>query len=279
MNLRRSYVYWLALYIFCIFWTSCTSSKLNKTKEVIYPTFTKILTKYQVTGTIVIYDQSRDIYYSNDFEWANTGFLPASTFKIPNSIISLELGVMASDSTIIPWDGQKRYLPLWEQDLMLRDAFKVSCVPCYQEIAKKIGVERMQKFLKKLKYPGMVFDASTIHNFWLEGNSRITPMEQIDFLKQLYHRKIPISDITAVRLKSMMKMENINNDILYGKTGYSTSIRDNGWFVGYNEVAGNVYYFATNIVPNVGTSNADFIAARLRVTKDALLELKSLHEK
>jgi len=55
--------------------------------------------------------------------------MPASTFKIVNSIIALETGVVENDSTMFKWNGEKRRLPIWEQDLTFRDAFHFSCVP------------------------------------------------------------------------------------------------------------------------------------------------------
>ena len=97
--------------------------------------FRQILDSANVSGSILVYDAIKDIYYSNNFNRCEIGHLPASTFKIPNSIIALETGVIADDSTMIRWDGQKRRLTAWEQDLVFRDAFHYSCVPCYQDIS------------------------------------------------------------------------------------------------------------------------------------------------
>lgn len=96
--------------------------------------------------------------------------LPASTFKITNSIIALETGVVENDSTLLKWNGEKRRFKNWEQDLILRDAFHFSCVPCYQEIARKVGENKMNKFLKKLDYGNMKVDSSNLDLFWLEEN-------------------------------------------------------------------------------------------------------------
>jgi beta-lactamase class D len=85
---------------------------------------------------------------------------------------------MQSDSTLIPWDGQPRRLKAWERDLYFRDAFHVSCVPCYQEIARQIGVERMREYLEKLHYGEMAVDSSNI-NVWFFATN-IDPEKEFD---------------------------------------------------------------------------------------------------
>ena len=94
---------------------------------------------------------NEDVYYSNDFKWANAGRLPASTFKIPNSIIALETGVVENDSTLFEWDGIERSIKNWNQDLLFREAFHFSCVPCYQKVAREISEKRMNVYLNKLE--------------------------------------------------------------------------------------------------------------------------------
>ncbi len=200
--------------------------------------------------------------------------MPASTFKIPNSIIALETGVIGDDTTVIKWDGQPRRLAVWEQDLQFKDAFRVSCVPCYQEIARKIGTERMNSWLSKLNYPGMIVSDSTIDRFWLEGTSKISQMQQVDFLERFYFSKLPISERTTNIMKQIMQVEKTDAYTLSGKTGWG--IRDgknNAWYVGYLETKGNVYFFATNVIPLPGFDLDNFTTARIEVTKAALREM------
>ena len=117
--------------VFLILFISCKENKgittINKeqsaNKNIIKPEFQSIIDSSDVIGSILIYDLNQDVYYSNDFEWSNKGNLPASTFKIANSIIGLETGVIENDSVIFKWDGEKKWLKNWEQDLILRDAF------------------------------------------------------------------------------------------------------------------------------------------------------------
>jgi len=223
----------------------------ESTNKVVSATFQQIIDSANVVGSILIYDPQKTTYYSNDLARCDSGFLPASTFKIPNSIIALETGIISNDSTIIKWDGKKRRLPAWEKDLTFHDAFHVSCVPCYQEIARKVGVQRMIHFVDTLKYGHMVFDSTTIDMFWLEGESKINQFEQIDFLQRFYNSELPISQNTTVIMKRLMVIDENADYKLSGKTGWAIRNELNyGWFVGYFEKGNEVYYIATNIEPN-----------------------------
>jgi beta-lactamase class D len=244
-------------------------------KNIIKTAFQSILDSAQLKGSILIYDAQEATYYSNDFEWAKQGQLPASTFKIPNSIIALETGVVENDSTLFKWDGNQRNLAIWEQDLIFKDAFHFSCVPCYQEVARKIGVASMQSYLQQLNYGAIDVDATTIHNFWLQGSSKINQMQQIDFLQRFFQSELPISKRTEELMKKMMIMEKTPDYQLSGKTGWSISNDiNNGWFVGYLETQNKVYYFAANVAPTASLNMRLFPTIRKEVVFKTLQELK-----
>ncbi len=259
---------------------SCTeadSKEINtatpeKSNKVVKKEFQAMLDSAGVKGSILI--NSGNNYYSNDFGWAKTGRLPASTFKIPNSIIALELGVMESDSTIIPWDGQAKFMKSWEQDLSFRNAFHASCVPCYQEIARKIGVEQMKKFTSGFNFGKMDFDSTNLDMFWLEGASRINQFEQISFLKRFNEQELSITKRTHTIMSRLMIIEETENYTLRGKTGWSVQNgEDNCWFVGYIETKNESYYFATNIEPGEQSDMNRVYRIRKEVTMKALKTL------
>ena len=95
-------------------------TKTVKTKEIVKSEFGNILDSLKVKGAILIYDLKNKTYYSNDFSWTKRGIIPASTFKIPNSIIALETGVIINDSVIFKWNGEKRNFKKWEEDLTFK---------------------------------------------------------------------------------------------------------------------------------------------------------------
>ncbi|WP_442266633.1 class D beta-lactamase [Tenacibaculum sp. ZS6-P6] len=258
--------------------TSITEKESNRDSIVI--SFQKILDREKLKGSILVYDVHKKRYFSNDFNWAKTGKLPASTYKIPNSIIALELGIVDNDSTLLKWNGNPRRFKLWQQDLTFKKAFHYSCVPCYQEIARKIGVKRMQNYLAKLDYGDIKFDSTTIDNFWLQGNSKITQYEQINFLRRFYNTELPINKRTNSIMKKMMVINDNEVYKLSGKTGWSiVDEKSNGWFVGFVEQKDNVIFFATNVEPSPEFDMSLFPKSRKKITMEALKSLNYLDKK
>lgn len=185
----------ILIFILLIYLFDCCQTKTDiNSIETENSECKKILDSFQVDGSILIYDNEKNTYYSNDFEWAKSGKLPASTFKIPNSIIAVELGIIESDTTIIKWNFEKRKMDIWEKDLTFNQAFKTSCVPCYQEIARKIGVVKMKEYLQKFDYKDVIFDNTTIDNFWLEGKFQNFTKTTNRILRKFYFSKLAISE-------------------------------------------------------------------------------------
>ncbi|MEE9362919.1 MAG: class D beta-lactamase [Cellulophaga sp.] len=272
-----------SLTIFLILCFSCkdktTSKEIRKSvnNKILISEFQTIIDSSDVIGSILIYDLKKDIYYSNDFEWSSTGNLPASTFKIANSIIGLETGVIENDSAIFKWDRKKKWLKKWEQDLTFKKAFQFSCVPCYQEVARKIGTKRMNDYVEKLKYGNLKINSTNIDKFWLEGESRISQMQQIYFLKRFYNFELPISERTKKIMSTIMLIEQTEQYKLSGKSGLSRSNEKyNGWFVGYIELKNDTYFFATNLEPKKEFDLDSFIKKRQDLTLTALKKMKVL---
>lgn len=246
----------------------------NQTEEVLriqWDEMSSLFDSLGVEGSILLFDAERNELLSNDYVWAEKQRLPASTFKIPNSIIALETGVVSDEFTVMKWDGTKKWRQEWEQDLAFKDAFQYSCVPCYQEIARKIGVKRMNEWLDKLEFGKMIVDSSTIDNFWLSGESKISQFEQMDFLVRFNLGELPISDRTREIVREIMILEKTEKYCLMAKTGWASGDSyENGWFVGFLEQNGNTYYFATNISPKKNCPREAFLEARSVITREAL---------
>jgi beta-lactamase class D len=200
-------------------------------------------------GTIAILDLKRDRFVVSDRERAETPFLPASTFKIPNSLIALETGVVAdADHPVFKWDGTIREIDDWNHDQTLRAAIKVSAVPVYQEIARQIGPERMQRYVEAFDY-GNRDIGGAIDTFWLEGELRITAVQQIAFLEKLFKEELPVSKRSMEIVKEIIILEQNDMGTLRGKTG-AVRVGDKdrfGWLVGWLERRGEAYIFAMNL--------------------------------
>lgn len=241
---------------------------------VVKPEIDKSLKSKKLKGSVLVYDEKQDRFYSNDYAWAKQGQLPASTFKIVNSIIAIETGVVDDENTLFEWNGEKRMLATWEKDLIFKEAFHESCVPCYQEVARDIGVDRMKSYLKKLDYGAMDVSKENIDLFWLMGESKVNQFQQIHLLRELDDSKLPISKRTEKIVKKMIIREENDDYVLSGKTGLSiTDDVWNGWFVGYVKSDGNTFFFATNVEPENPSGDMelkDFTKSRIELTYELL---------
>lgn len=229
-----------------------------------------LINKENVKGCALIYDPQTNNYYTNDIERCNTGFIPASTFKIANTLIALETGIINTEQ-IFKWDGKEKQVKLWEADMDIAQAYRVSNVPLYQQIAREIGLERMQNYIRLFNYGSMDINANNLDKFWLEGNSKITPYQQIYFLEKLYNEGFSLKKSTYVTMKSIMLWEDLSHYTLYAKTGRAARTEQNiGWFVGYVEKENNVYFFAINIEPTDDTNMNRYNELRIGLTKRIL---------
>lgn len=231
----------------------------------------KIFSESGVEGTIVITSlNSGQTFIHNDVR-AELRLTAASTFKIPNSLVALEEKVVSGKDSILKWDGQIYDYKPWNKDQTLESAFKVSCVWCYQGFALQIGPEKYRDYLSKLSY-GKLNDHFETTTFWLDGSLTISAIEQINFLKAVYLRSLPFSGSTYDTLQEIMIVEKTPDFVIRAKTGWGTRIEPQvGWYVGYVETKGDVWFFATNIK----VTNSNDLFRRKSITREAL-QLKGI---
>jgi beta-lactamase class D len=228
-------------------------------------------------GAFVLYDAKSGRYTRYDEARCAQRFSPKSTFKIANSLIGLETGVIRDAKHVFAYDPVKtppqpnwNTEPFihWPHDQTLRTAFRYSVFWYYQELARQVGRTRMQKWLNRLEYGNHTMGAA-VDTFWVDGALQISANEEVEFLKRLHGGKLPVSARTTKIVKDILFIETIGGARLSGKTG-GGSIADGvviGWFVGYVETPDNVWFFATNIE---GNSYAAIRDMRIEATKQAL---------
>lgn len=173
---------------------------------------------------------------------------PASTFKIPNTLIGLETGVIPDASFVLPWDGKKRWAEAWNRDHDLRSAMQNSVVWYYQEVARRIGLARMQKGVDRFRY-GTRYLGGAIDRFWLDGQLTISPRQQVDFLAGVVQGGFGISPRNLKILRHAMWIEDTARGPLYAKTGWAHFPEQNrnvGWYVGWIEGSDETLVFAYN---------------------------------
>ena len=199
------------------------------------------------SGAFVLYDLNNDRYTRHAPEQCAERLLPASTFKILNSLIGLETGLIPDENYVIRWDGTPYPNSSWNQDHTLKTAFQNSVVWYYQELARRVGRGKMQYYVDAADY-GNKDISGKIDSFWLDGGLRISADEQVEFLKRLYLGELPFSQRSIKIVKEILVLEDTGTYRLSGKTGAGQMGALNvGWFVGYVEEQGNAYFFAANI--------------------------------
>lgn len=226
-----------------------TSPAINITQSL---NFGRHFQDLEVEGSILINDFQNDRTFEHNPQRNMTPFPVASTFKILNSLIALETGVIANEIAVLTWDGIPRQIPTWNRDLNMREAFKVSAVWFYQVLARRIGYERMKEWVTQVGYGNQqIGEPDEIDQFWLNGKLQSTPKAQIQFLRRLYKNDLPFSERTLTIVKDIMIMEKTPDYTIRAKTGwwgFGDDLKtDIGWYVGYVEKGENVYFFATNI--------------------------------
>ena len=204
---------------------------------------------------LLIYDRESGEIINVNPKLSARRLAPCSTFKIYNTLIGLELGLIKGvDEPWYQWDGVKRDIEGWNQNLTLREAFRVSAVPAYQILARDIGEARMKEYLGKIGYGSEDISAG-LDIFWLPRSDntsiKISADEQVLLLNKLLDGKLPFSEENISILRDIMLVEKTDKGALYGKTGSGTDSDGNwnlGWFVGFLESSGTTYAFACNTI-------------------------------
>ena len=225
-----------------------------------------------VSGTFGLFDNGQGNFtIYNLSRYRDSSFLPASTFKVVNSLIGLQTGRISSENMVIKWDGITRSIPAWNKDLTMKEAFKVSAVPYYQEVARRIGKDTMQRWLDSLHY-GTQKIVTRIDTFWLDNSLKIKPDEQLGLMKRLYFEQLPFDKRPQSIVKKVMLQENTANYQLSYKTGwgYKENGSSIGWIVGWIEENQHPYFFVLNIE---GRHDMNMTTVRMNILKGILKQL------
>ena len=228
---------------------------------------------YHVNGTFALFDNGTGQFTIYNLKrYRDSSYLPASTFKIVNALIGLQTGKITNDSMVIKWDGIERPVKEWNKDLTMYEAFRVSAVPYFQEVARRIGKDTMQTWLDSLSY-GTKKIKTRIDTFWLDNSLKIKPDEELGLVKKLYFSQLPFFDTYQGMVKRAMLFEDDANYKLSYKTGWGRMEQGNqlAWVVGWIEENKHPYFFVLNF--ESADPNADIPPMRMKILKGILGQL------
>ena len=247
--------------------SSCSVNKANINDDL-----KKYFDSAHVDGCFSLLDNSNGKITVYNLKLDTQRVLPASTFKIVNSLIGLETGKITDEKMVIKWDGIKRSNEDWNKDLTMEEAFKVSAVPYYQEVARRIGKDTMKIWIDSLHYGNMNI-SGPVDSFWLNNTLKISPDEQLGLVKKLYFDQLPFDKRSQQIVRGVMLQENNTLYKLSYKTGWGFDENNNniGWVTGWIEENRHVYFFVTLI--KSAEKNINMREIRMKITKGILNEL------
>lgn len=254
-----------------------STSEAIKSAHVIKEDLSDQFGEYE--GCFVLLDQEKNQYTIYNYKKAKKQVSPCSTFKIMNTLIGLDAGILQDENTTFLWDGTDYKSPSWNKDQTLAEAVKNSTFWYFQQNAKLVGPERMQYYLDQMKYGNRDISGG-LTVFWEQSSLKISPIEQVQFLQKIHEGKTIFSQSTLDVLKKVIWISEKDGAVLSGKTG--SGLREEGrfipegpedgyvrgWFVGYVEKDGNTYYVATLIEGEDQTYGGKAREITLRILKD-----------
>ena len=257
-----------------LLWAGCSPNNVKEDKGL-----KRFFVENNVAGCFALMDNGTGNFtVYNLGRYRDSTYLPASTFKIVNSLIGLQTGIISSDSMVIKWDGISRGVDAWNKDLNMYDAFRASSLPYYQEVARRIGKDTMQYWLNLLGY-GSKKITTSVDSFWINNSMKITPDENLGLVKRLYFGQLPFHKYNQEIVKRAMLFEDNSNYKLSYKTGWGFDEKGNqiGWVVGWIEENRRPYFFVLNIESQ--DKDFDMLKIRMKMLKDILKYLGFLEGK
>ncbi|TIP14068.1 class D beta-lactamase [Mesorhizobium sp.] len=208
-------------------------------------------------------------------------FSPASTFKVPLSLIGYDAGILSDEHTPA-WDykpefkavkrDQKTVDPtIWERDSVLWFS---------REITRRLGSERFAGYVSKFDYGNADVSGNTgkddgLTRSWVNSSLKISPVEQVNFLRRLLAGKLPVSDKAHAMTEAILPSFQAGGWTVQGKTG-TTRLgngadkvnRSLGWFVGWAQRDGRKIVFARLVVDTKRSDTPKGPKARTMFLKD-----------
>lgn len=240
---RRPFVFALVLYLLAWFLGFPIGAQSAPLKEV--------------ECTLILDAASGETLYRDGV--CDQRFSPASTFKVPLALIGYDSGIL-HDEHAPAWDykpefkavkrDQKTVDPtIWEKDSVLWFS---------QEITRRLGSERFAGYVSKFDYgntdvAGNAGNNDGLTRSWVNSSLKISPVEQVNFMRRLLAGQLPVSDKAHAMTKAILPSFRSGGWTVQGKTGTtrvgdSAEKRSLGWFVGWANKDSRSIVFARLVI-------------------------------
>lgn len=226
------------------------------------------------TGSIVLEDGD-----------SRTRVTPASTFKIAIGLMGYDAGFLKDEhAPVLPyrkgdvdWGGEN-----WRRPTDPARWMEYSVVWYSQRIAHAIGAQRFQKYARDFGYgnadvSGDAGQDNGLARSWIASSLKISPAEQVGFLRKLVRRELPVSAAAYDMTNRIVVVHDLANGWqVHGKTGSATPKPPEanaghavGWFVGWMTKDDRTLVFARLTRDEKPTEGAAGIRAREAFLKEA----------
>ncbi len=215
-------------------------------------------------GSFVLYRLQEDTWQIYDPDYATFRSAPNSTYKIYDALFGLEAGIISPGDSSMTWDKTPYPFEAWNADQNLPSAMESSVNWYFQEIDTQLGRSAVRGYVDKIGYGNRQVNQD-LSSYWLESSLKISPVEQVELLTDLYCNRFGFAPENLNAVKDSICISSSKKQSLYGKTGTGrVNGKDiNGWFVGFLETPEDTCFFATNIHSDTdaaGSKAADITA-------------------
>lgn len=207
------------------------------------PVYQELLGDWE--GVFVLHSRNTDTYLVSDTDKALQRCSPESTYKIYSALFALDQGIITPEENTLLWNGQQWPFPAWNQDQTLSHAMQASANWYFQDLDQHTGLLRLNRYFHELSY-GNEDLSSGLDSYWMDGSLKISPLEQVQLLDNLWNNRLDFSSSHIQAVKDALLLETRGSCRLYGKTGTGAKEGKDavGWFVGVLETPDDTYSFA-----------------------------------
>ena len=227
-------------------------------------------------GTFVGYKVDDYLIIASDKDRSGEAKLPASTFKIPNSLIALETGVVGDpDKDVFKWDGVDSAAS--RPGTRTTPCARRSPRPRCRSIRRSRGASARsgcRNIVDLFEYGNRDIGGG-IDQFWLTGDLRIDPVQQVDFVDRLRRGVLPVSKRSQDLVRDILPVTKVGDAIIRAKTGLLGAELGKpslGWMVGWAEKGSAQTVFALNI----DVREPRHIADRMTLTQQCLADIGAI---